>query len=250
MTPGSPVTIFALAIPPIVAVIFVLLYWFKRDPLSQPSIVAALPLGLISIAILLGQSAFFLVHTFNEIATRQTAGMGAVKSGMLLAQRPLIWGFLDFVVCLVIILLVSAILRYSRDPEPPLVHAYVSLPSLIVTSLILTALFLMIYMQYGTVDLVMKIVDTHRNHELASQYGTVSPGYFAATVSSRLVALFFLSPIESFALLIAGVLDLFLRQKQNSRQSFAAVLILGALVGCGVSALSELGFVDYLRHVR
>ena len=250
MTLDSFFTFFALAISPVVAVIFVSLLWFKRDPVSQPSIVAAIPLGLSSIAILLGQSAFLLLHTFNEIATQKTAGLRAVISGLLRAQRPLIWGLLDFAVCLVIVFLVSGALRFSRDEDTPLIHAYVSLPALIVTAAVLVVLFLMVYMQFGTVDLVMKIVDTHRNHELVSQYGTVSPGYFAATISSRLVAIFFLSHLEFFALLIAGALDLFWRQKQNSRQAFATVLTLGAFVGCGVSALSELGFVDYLRHVR
>jgi len=250
MTLDSFFTFFALAISPVVAVIFVSLLWFKRDPVSQPSIVAAIPLGLSSIAILLGQSAFLLLHTFNEIATQKTAGLRAVISGLLRAQRPLIWGLLDFAVCLVIVFLVSGALRFSRDEDTPLIHAYVSLPALIVTAAVLVVLFLMVYIQYGTVDLVMKIVDTHRNHELVSQYGTVSPGYFAATISSRLVAIFFLSHLEFFALLIAGALDLFWRQKQNGRQAFATVLTLGALVGCGVSALSELGFVDYLRHVR
>jgi len=250
MTLDSFFTFFALAISPVVAVIFVSLLWFKRDPVSQPSIVAAIPLGLSSIAILLGQSAFLLLHTFNEIATQKTAGLRAVISGLLRAQRPLIWGLLDFAVCLVIVFLVSGALRFSRDEDTPLIHAYVSLPALIVTAAVLVVLFLMVYMQFGTVDLVMKIVDTHRNHELVSQYGTVSPGYFAAAISSRLVAIFFLSHLEFFALLIAGALDLFWRQKQNSRQAFATVLTLGAFVGCGVSALSELGFVDYLRHVR
>jgi hypothetical protein len=246
----SPLTLFALAIPPIVVVIFVSQYWFKRDPISQPSIVAAIPLGLSSIAILLGQSAFLLLHTFNEISSRRTAGLGAVVSGLLLAQRPLVMGFLDFAVCLIIVFLISGALRFSRDEDTPLIHAYVSLPALIVTALILVALFLVVYLQYGTVDLVMKIVDTPRNHELIAQYGRVSPAYFAAKISSRLVAIFFLSQLEFVVLIIAGALDLFWRQKQNSRQTFAAILTLGTLVGCGWSALDELGFVDYLLHVH
>jgi hypothetical protein len=188
LTLDSPLTLFALAISPVVAVIFGCLFWFKRDPVSHPSIVAAIPLGLSSIAILLAQSAVILLATFQEIATRQAAGTGAVISGLLKAQRPLIWGFIDFGACLVILILVSVFLRYSRDAETPPIHAYVSLPALIATAVVLGASFLMVYLQYGTVDLVMMIVDTHRNQELASQYGTVSPAYFAAKISSRLVA--------------------------------------------------------------
>jgi len=33
-------------------------------------------------------------------------------------------------------------------------------------------------------------------------------------------------------------------------QAFATVLTLGALVGCGASALSEFGFIDYLAHLH
>lgn len=250
MTLDSPLTILALAISPILTVVFVCLYWFKRDPVSQPSIVAAIPLGLCSIAILLGQSAFLLLRTFNEIATGRAAGVGAVVSGLLRVQQPLAWGLLEVVICLIFIFLVSAAIRYSLDEDTPVIHAYISLPALIVTAVVVVSLFLTVYMQYGTVDLVMKIVDTHRNQELSSQYGTVSPGYFARSISFQLVAIFFLSQFEFFALIIAGAFDLFWRQKQNSRQSFATVLAVGALVGCGVSALSEFGFVDYLAHMH
>lgn len=250
MALDSPLTLFALAISPIVAVIFISLNWFKRDPLSQPSIVVAIPLGLTSVAILLGQSSTILLHTFQEIATHQDAGTRAVIAGLVRVQRPLAWGFVNLAGCLIIIFLVSAFLRYSRDAETPLVHAYVSLPALIATVSIVIALFLIVYLQYNTVDLVMKIVDTRRNQELISEYGTVSPAYFASKISSRLVATFLLSLFEIFALIVAGVLNLIWRQKQNSRQNFATVLIVGVIVGCGVSALSEFSFVDYLLHVH
>ena len=250
MTLGSPLTLFALAISPVVAVIFACLYWFKRDPVSHPSIVAAVPLGLSSIAILLAQSAFILLATFQEIANRRTAGIGAVVAGLLKAQRPLLWGFIDLGACLVILILVSVFLRYSRELDMPTMYAYVSLPALIATAVVLVASFLMVYLQYRTVDLVMMIVDTHRNQELASRYGTVNPAYFAATISSRLVIIVFLSLALFGALIIAGVLTLFWRQEQNSRQAFATVLTLGALIGCGASALSEGGFVDYLLHLH
>jgi hypothetical protein len=246
----SPLTILALAISPIVAVIFVSLYWFKRDPVSQPSIVAAIPICLCSIAILLGQGSFILLRTFDEIATRRTAGLGAVLSGLFRVQRPLAWGLVEFVVCLIFIFLGSGAIRYSSEVESPLIHAYISLPALIVTAVVLVALFLIVYLQYGTVDLVMKIVDTPRNRELVLQYGTPNPGYFAHLISSRLVAIFFLSQLEILTLIIAGAFDLFWRQTQNGRQSFATILVLGALVGCGVSALSEFGFINYLLHVH
>jgi hypothetical protein len=245
-----PFTLIALAISPIVAVIFVSLYWFKRDPVSQPSIVAVIPLGLTSIAILLGQGAVILLETFNEIATRRAAGLGAVIAGLLRAERPLAWGLLDFAACLVIVFLFSAFLRYSRDEETPVIRAYVSLPALIITAVVIVVLFLMVYLQYSTVDLVMMIVDKHRSQELTSIFGTVDPGYFAARISSRLVIIAFMSVFQFIASIVAGVLDLSWRQKLSSRQTFATVLTLGALVGCGASALSEFGFIDYLVHVH
>lgn len=250
MTFDSPLTFVALAIPPIVAVVFVASYVFRRDPIAQPSIVAAVPFGLSSIAILLAQSAAILLATFNEIASRRAAGLGAVISGLLRAQRPLGWGFVDFGVSLTVIFLASAFLRYSGDAEQPVIHAYLSLPPLIVTAAALIGLFLIAYLQYGTVDLVMMIVDNQRYHELVSQFGVVSPGYFAARISSRLVAVTFLSIAEICALIIAGVISLPWRQKQDSRRAFATILTLGAFVGCAVSALNEFGFVDYLQHVR
>lgn len=246
----SPVSIIALAIAPIVTVIFAVLYWFKRDPASQPSIVAAIPLTLCSIAILLGQSSVILLHTFAEIANRRTAGLGAVLSGLFRVQQPLAWGLLEVVICLVFVFLASAAIRYTNEEATPLVHAYVSVPALIVTAIVVVALFLMVYLQYDTVDLVMKIVDTRRNHELVAQYGTVSPGYFARTISSRFVAIFFLANVEVLALIVAGALSLFWRQKQDPRQAFATILTVGAIVGCGASALSEFGFINYLQHVR
>ena len=166
----SPLTLFALAISPIVAVIFVSLLWFKRDPVSQPSIVAAIPLGLSSITILLGRSAVVLLAAFQEIATQRTSGIAAVTAGLLRAQRPLAWGFVDVGACLAIILLFAVFLRYSRDEETPLFRAHVSLPALIVTSVVVVFLFLMVYLQYSTVDLVMMIVDKHRLQELSSQF--------------------------------------------------------------------------------
>jgi hypothetical protein len=250
ITLESPLTLFALAISPIVAIVFVALIWFKRDAGSQPSIVAAIPLGLSSIAVLLGLSSFILLRVFQEISTRRTAGLGAVLSGLFRVQRPLAWGLLEFVFCLIFIFLVSGALRYSRDEETPLIHAYVSLPALIVTASVVVALFLMVYLQYGTVDLVMKVVDTARNHELISQYGTVSPGHFAQIISSRLVAIFFLSQLEFFALIVAGILNLSWRQRQNSRQAIATSITIGTLIGCGVCALNELSFLDYLHHVH
>jgi lysylphosphatidylglycerol synthetase-like protein (DUF2156 family) len=173
-----------------------------------------------------------------------------VLSGLLRAQQPLAWGFVDFAACLILLFLVSGALRHSRDEDTPLIHAYISLPALMVTAVALVALFLLAFLQYGAVDLVMKIVDNHRYQEIVSQYGNVSPAYFARTISSRLVAVFFLSQFEIFALIVAGALDLFWRQVRNSRQMFAAILTVGTLVACGVSALSEFGFVDYLFHVR
>jgi hypothetical protein len=50
--------------------------------------------------------------------------------------------------------------------------------------------------------------------------------------------------------MISGALNLFWRQRQNSRQAFAIILTLGTFIGCGVSALSEFGFVDYLKHLH
>jgi hypothetical protein len=248
--PGSLLTLFALAISPIVTVIFASFYWIKRDPLSQPSIVAAIPFSLSSMAIFLAQSTAFILTTFNEIATQKTAGIRAVTAGLLQAERPLIWGLVDFGVCMVILFLTSAFLRFQRDEDTPLIHAYVSLPALIATTVFLVSLFLIVYLHHSTVDLVMKVVDTHRSQELASQYGTVSPGYFAATISSRFVATFFLSICQFCALIVVGVLDVVWRQKQNPRQAFAAVLTLGALVACGVNALDECGFVDYLLRLH
>jgi hypothetical protein len=246
----SSLTLFALAIPPIVVVILASRYWLKRDPISQPSIVAAIPLGLSSIAILLARSAFLLLHTFSEISSHRTAGVGAVISGLLVAQQPLASGFVDFAFCLATVFLIAGALRFSRDEDTPLIHAFVSLPALIATALVLIALFLLVYLQYGTVDLVMKIVDTHRNQELVAQYGPVSPAYYAAKISSRLVAIFFLSQLAFVILIIVGALSLFWRQKQINRQAFATILVVGAFVGSGVGALSELGFVDYLLQVH
>jgi hypothetical protein len=246
----SPITIFALAISPIVTVVFACLCWFKRDPLSQPSMAAAIPFGLSSIAILLGQSGVILLATFQQIATQKTSGMSAVTAGILRAQQPLIWGLLDCGACLIVLVFISAVLRYQRDEETPLLHAYVSLPALIVTAVVLTGLFLLVEFQHSTVDLVMKIVDKARYQELASQYGTTNPAYFARTISSRLVIITF-SSVPMFLVLIgSGILNLFWRQKQNSRQAFAVVLTIGAVIGCGVFALNELGFVDYLQHAH
>jgi hypothetical protein len=107
-----------------------------------------------------------------------------------------------------------------------------------------------VYVQYRTVDLVMMIVDTHRINELTAQYGSVSPSFFAAKISSSLVSIFFLSIFQSAALIVAGVLDLIWRQEQDGRQAFAAVLTIGALICCGVGALNELSFLDYLQHVH
>jgi len=250
MIPNSPLTLFALAISPIMAVFYVSFLWLKRDPVSQPSIVAAIPLGLSSIAILLGQSAFILLAAFQEIATRRAAGLGAVTAGLLRAQRPLAWGFVGFSACLVIVLLFTIFLRYLRDEETPPIRAYLSLPALIVTAVVVVALFLMVYLQYSTVDLVMMIVDRHRLQELSSQFGRVDPAYFAARISSRLVIVASSSVLQFLALIVTGVLDLVWRQKQSSRHAFAMVLTLGTLVGCGVCALNELGFIDYLVHVH
>lgn len=247
---ASPLTYFALAISPIVAVVFAGLYWFKRDAESQPSIVAAVPLGLSSMAILLGQSGVVILATFQEIATQRTAGLAVVVTGLLRAQRPLTWGLIDFAVCLVVVLLVSVFVRYSRDLETPVVHAYVSLPAIVVTAVVVIALFLMVWLQYSTVDLVMMIVDKHRYQELASQFGTANPADFAARISARLVLITFISVAEFCALLVAGGLSLGWRQKRNARARFATVLTIGALVACGASALSESGFVDYLNHLR
>jgi hypothetical protein len=250
MAPVSLLTDFALAICPIVAFVFVALYGLRRDPLYQPSIVAAIPLGLSSIAILLGQSGVVLLATFQQIATQRTAGMKAVVAGLLQAQRPLTWGLLDFGICLIFILLVSVFLRHSRDAETPVIHAYVSMPALIVTAVVVIGLFLMVWLQYSTVDLVMMIVDKHRDQELASAFGNVNPASFAARISSRLVLITFGSIAEFCALLVAGGLSLGWRQKQDPRVRFAAVLTVGALIACGASALSEFGFVDYLQHLR
>lgn len=250
MALASPLTYFALAISPIVAVIFIAFYWIKREPDSQPSIVAAIPLGLSSIAILLAQSAVILLATFQEIATQRAAGMKAVIAGLLQAQRPITWGLLDFGACLIAVILVSVFQRYSREAEGPLMHAHVALPALIATAVVLVTLFLMVYLQYGTVDMVMMVVDNHRYHELASQAGAASMGEYARRISTRLVSITFLSVLQFCALIVAGALDLFWRQKENSRQAFATILTVGAIVACGVSALSELGFVDYLEHVR
>ncbi len=247
---SSPLTIFALAIAPIVTVIFVVFYWRRRDPVSQPSIVAAAALCLSSIAILLAQSSQVILAAFQQIATQRAAGIKAVVAGLMRAQRPLAWGLLDVAICLVVTVLVCVFLRYSRDEETPLMHAYVSMPALIVTAVFVLTLFLIVYLQYGTVDLVMMICDKHRYQELGSQFGMTNPADFAARISARLVSIFFLSIFQFFALVVTGVLDLAWRQKQEVRPRFATVLTLGALVGCGAGALSEFGFIDYLVHVH
>ncbi|HEY2860928.1 MAG TPA: hypothetical protein VGJ21_21135 [Terracidiphilus sp.] len=247
---ASPLVLFALAIPPIVAVVFIAIYCVKSDPVSQPSLVAAVPLCLTSIAILLSHSAVVLLAAFQAIAQQRTAGFKAVIDGMLLAQRPLSWGLLDVALCLTAIVLCLVVLRYQRDEEAPLMRAFVSLPALIATAVVAVVLFLMVYLQYSTVDLVMMICDKHRLPELAAQYGNVSPGFFASRISSRLVAITFISVIECIALVGASVLALLWRQKQNPRQAFAAVLTLGALICCAAGALSEFGFVDYVAHLK
>lgn len=248
---SSPFTLFALAISPVVAVVFIAIYCVKRDPVSQPSIAAAIPLALSPIAILLGQSAVTLLAAFQQIALQRTAGIKAVIAGMLQAQQPLAWGLVDVVICLIAVLLCTVFLRYSREEEEmPLMRAFVSLPALIASAVVVVGLFLMLYLQYSTVDLVMMVCDTHRTQDLASQYGNVSPAYFASRISSHLVIITFLSVVEFIALIAAGVLSLFWRQKQNPRQAFATALTIAALIGCGASALSEFSFIDYLQHLR
>lgn len=250
MTLDSFVTFFALAISPIVAVVFALLFWFKRDPVSRPSIVAAIPLGLTSIPILLGQSAVLVLSAFQELATRKTAGMGAVTAGLLRAQRPLIWGFADFAACLIVLFLISTFLRYSRDEDTPPIHAYISLPALIATAAFLISLFLLVYLQYGTFDLIMMIVDKHRFQEIASRPEAKNIAQAAAGISNRLIAIVVLSALQYCALVVAAALDLFWRQQRNSRQPLATLLTVGALLGCGLCALNELGFADYLTHLH
>ena len=246
----SPLTIFALAIAPIVTVIFVSVFFVKREPVSQPSIAAAIPLGLSSMALLLAQSGLVLLATFQQIAVQRASGIKAVVAGMLRAQQPLSWGFLDFAVCLAVLVLVSAVLRYSSEVETPLMRAYISVPALILTAVVVVALFLIVWLQYGTVDLVMMVCDKHRYQELASMYGTTNPADLAARISSRLAIIVFLSIALFVALIVSGVLNLVWRKKQNPRQAFATVLIVGALVGAGASALSEFGFVDYLQNLK
>ena len=246
----SPLAWFAFAIAPIVTVVFASSYWLKRDPASDPSIVAAIPLCLSSVAILLAHSSTTLLAAFSQIASRRSAGIGAVIAGLRQAQGPLAWGLVECTACLVLLFLLSAFLRFSRDAETPLIHAYISLPALITTAVFLISFFLLVYLQYRTVDLVMMIVDTHRLNELGAQYGSVNPGFFAARISSSLVSIFFLSIFQTAALIVAGILDLFWRQKQNGRQAFAAALIIGALICSGVGALNDFGFLDYLQHVH
>ncbi len=242
----SPLTFFALAVPPLVTVIFIAFCWLKRNPVSRPSIVSAVPFALTSIPILLAHSAAILLRIFAEMSTHGTASAWAIVSGLLRVQRPITLAFLEFVACMTAIFLVSAILRFSRGSDRPLIHAYVSHPALFANVFVLVALFLLVYFQYSTADLVMKVVDYHRYNELASQYGAVRPAYYAAQISSRLVAVFFLSQAEFLALIVVGVLNLVWRQKQSSRQVFAKVIALGASVMCGVCALIEMFFVSYL----
>ena len=99
---SSPLTIFALAIAPIVTVIFVVFYWRKRDPVSQPSIVAAAALWLelhrhSSGAELAGYSGRVPADCDPAGCRYQSCGFGLMR-----AQRPLAWGLLDVAICLVV----------------------------------------------------------------------------------------------------------------------------------------------------
>ncbi len=59
-----------------------------------------------------------------------------------------------------------------------------------------------------------------------------------------------LSCLLFFALLLAGILNLFWRKMQFNRQALATILILGVLAGSCFGALQGLGFVNYLRQLQ
>jgi hypothetical protein len=249
----SPFTLLALVIPPLVAIVFIAIYIFKREPASQPSVIAAIPLCLTSITILLGQSAVLILSAFRAIATQKASGLAAVITGLQRAQQPLVDGFLDLTVCLILILLFATILnsvRAHEDEDAPLLHAYISLPALIITSCLLLSVFLIVYLQYSTVDLVMMIVDTNRNSEVASQIGAMNISKLAASISYRLIATAFLSFFLFFACLVSAALALFWRNKQDHRQTFATILVIAALAGCGLSLLEELSFIHYIQNLH
>jgi hypothetical protein len=252
----SPLTLFVLALPPIVAVVFIVFIWLKREPVAQPSIVAAIPLGLAPVTLLLSQSAVILISTFQQIATQQSAGIHAVIRGMLRSQQPIIWGILDFTICLSIIFLFIALLNALRgrdeeqDDAQLHMHAYISLPALIFTVLILISILLIVYFQYSTVDLVMKIVDPHRTKELGIDISTFNPAAYASRISYQLMAIAALSFCLFFASLIAGALCLFWRQKMHSREGFAFIFVLATLAVCGITLLEEFSFVNYLQNLH
>jgi len=246
----SPFSVLVLAIPPIVALVFVFLLWRKQEQHSQPSIVAAIPFCLISISLLLTRSSFVILAAFSEIAAQRRAGLAAVLSGLLDAQRPIALAFLDVAACLTLTVLVSGAIRFSRDEDGPLISADVSLPALIATGVFLASLFLIAYIQYSTVDLVMMVVDTHRNHELSSIYRDLGMGDLARKISARLVMIWALSVFELLALVVTGIFDLVWRKRSEPRPMFGILLMLGALAGCGLCALDEFSFVSYLVRMH
>lgn len=246
----SLLILMALAIPPAVAIYSIASHRLQRNSTKPLSLVAALPFGLSSIALLLGHASVILLIAFHEIANMQNAGIALVLIGLWRAQQPLFWGFLDLLLSLFAILLFAIFLKYARDEESPLMQAYIPLPALLVTALAAGALFLLVNFQYGTVDLIMMIVDGRRYNELIAHAGVMDMAYFAAQIGSRLFLTAVLSFLLFFVLLLAGILNLLWRHKKKNRQVFATILILGTLAGCCLGTLQELNFANYLRQLQ
>ncbi len=246
----SLLILFALAIPPSVAIYCIASHWLKRNSPRQPTVVAAIPLGLSAIALLLTHAAAILLFAFHEIARMQDPGVALILIALLRAQQPLFWGFVDLILSLFAILLFAIYFKYARDEESHLMQAFTPLPALLFTLLASAALFLLAQFQYGTVDLVLAIVDPRRFNQLALQTGVANMDYYAAQVSSRLLLTAVLSCLLFFALLLAGILNLVWRHSQTNRQALATFLILGTLAGCCFGALQELNFVNSLRQLQ
>lgn len=245
----SPVTLFALAIPPLVTLVFLVFFWLRRQPLNQPSIVIVLPFGLTAITILLGQSAILTISAFKQIATQKTAGVFELTNALRSAQQPITAGMVDVAVCLLLILISAFILKIIGDDDQPMLHAYISLPALIATGVVIISVLLLAYFQYNTVDMIMVVIDPRRYHELASNGNLPGVDAYAARISMRLILITALSVVLFIASLVAGILNIFWRQKESARENFAMVLAIATLAGCGLSLLEGFNFTNYLNNL-
>jgi hypothetical protein len=253
---GFPAITFVMAfLGPVLAIIFIAIFWIFRHRLRLPAALPGTLLALTSIAPQVIIGAFGILTAFQQIATQRQSGVRAVAGSMAAVTSSFALAISLSIGGIVALIIFQVICDRSEEPIERTESAENKLAPRILfffTTASALATMALLWFFERTLDLIMVICDTSRKFEAQERLGNIPIEEVAGVISRRLLV----CELFSFALLallvtapfwlLAGEAPEWVHEKSLT----LAIVIALCLIPFGIAYHHEILYMLSLTHLK